>query len=223
MVRVGVIDSGGPEDELEGALAFQLDGMAVTARADRLGHGTVVASTIRRACPGAVITHAQVFDDRPVTSALRVAAALRWLASMQEASRVDIVCLSLGLREDRRPLREAVEMAIQAGILVVASHPARGPSCYPAAYPDVIAGTGDARCSWGQLSHLGDRLFGAWSNSPELGGRGMAGASLGAARLAGHVAELLDAEDRIAAVDDVIVCLEQRAHYFGPERRRGND
>lgn len=223
MVRVGVIDSGGPEDELEGALAFQLDGLAVAARADRLGHGTVVASTIRRACPGAVITHAQVFDDRPVTSALRVASALRWFASMEEASRVDIVCMSLGLREDRRPLREAVELAVQAGILVVASHPARGPSCYPAAYPNVIAGTGDVRCSWDQLSQLGVRLFGAWSNSPELGGRGMAGASLGAARLAGHVAELLDAEGRFAGSDEVMDRLGQRAFYFGPERRRGND
>nr|WP_235376438.1 S8 family serine peptidase [Pseudomonas nitroreducens] len=197
--------------------------MAVTARADRLGHGTVVASTIRRACPGAVITHAQVFDDRPVTSALRVAAALRWFASMQEASRVDIVCMSLGLREDRRPLREAVELAARAGILLVASHPARGPSCYPAAYPDVLAGTGDARCSWDQLSHLGDRLFGAWSNSPELGGCGMAGASLGAARLAGHVAEIFDAEGRGSAINDVMARLKQRALFFGPERRRGSE
>lgn len=222
MVRVGVIDSGGPESELEGALAFQLDGVAVAASGDRLGHGTAVASTIRRACPGVAITHAQVFDDRPVTSALRVAAALRWFASMEEANRVDIICMSLGLREDRRPLREAVELAVQAGILIVASHPARGTSCYPAAYPDVIAGTGDARCSWDQISRLGVRLFGAWSNSPELGGRGMAGSSIGAARLAGHVAEILDAEARMVGVDDMMACLDQRASYFLPERRRGN-
>lgn len=223
MVKVGVIDSGGPISDLKHAIAFDPDGLPIPPHCDLLGHGTIVANIIRQACAGVAITHAQVFDDRPVTSALRVASALRWFASMEEASRVDIVCMSLGLREDRRPLREAVELAVQAGILVVASHPARGASCYPAAYPNVIAGTGDARCSWDQLSQLGVRLFGAWSNSPELGGRGMAGASLGAARLAGHVAELLDAEGRFAGSDEVMDRLGQRAFYFGPERRRGND
>lgn len=219
MIRVGVIDSGGPENELEGALAFQLDGMATPARADRLGHGTAVAGTIRKACPAVAITHAQVFDDRPVTSALRVAAALRWFASMDESNRVHIICMSLGLREDRDPLREAVEFAVQAGILIVASHPARGAPCYPAAYPNVIAGTGDARCSWNQLSRLGSRLFGAWSNSPERGGQGMAGASLGAARLVGHLAEILDSERRLLGIKDAMIWLEKRSSYFGPEKR----
>lgn len=223
MIRVGVIDSGGPENELEGALAFQLDGMAVTAHGDRLGHGTAIASTIRRACSGVVITHAQVFDDRAVTSALCVAAALRWFASMEETNRMHILCMSLGLREDRSPLREAVEMAVQAGILIVASHPARGGPCYPAAYPGVIAGTGDARCSWDQVSRLGVGLFGAWSNSPEHGGQGMAGASLGAARLAGHIAQILSAEGRLAGADAAMDHLAQRASYFGPERRHANE
>ena len=81
MVRVGVIDSGGPADDPPGeramARAFLADGAVHPAEPDRLGHGTAVAAIIRRAAPGAAILHAQVFGDRPLTSALRVAAALR--------------------------------------------------------------------------------------------------------------------------------------------------
>lgn len=219
MVRVGVIDSGGPEEEMGGSLAFLSDGTTAIASADRLGHGSVISRVISRACPRVIITHAQVFDDRPVTTALRVAAALRWFALMEEESRVDIVCMSLGLKEDRRPLREAVEMAIQAGILLVGSHPARGGACYPAAYPDVIAATGDARCTWDQLSVLGEKLFGAWSNSPEHGGSGMAGSSLGGARLVGHIAEILTTTGRLPGTAKVVSCLRRRASFLGPERR----
>lgn len=171
-------------------------------------------------CPGAVITHAQVFDDRPVTTALQVAAALRWFALAPEDERVDMVCLSLGLTSDRSPLRAACKLAIEMGILVVAAHPARGLSCYPAAYPGTIAGTGDARCGWDDLSRLGPSLFGAWCNSPEQGNRGMGGASLGAARLAGHLAQDISASGRPGSPVAAIERLAMRVRYRGPEQRR---
>src|SRR5690606_14679810 len=155
MLRVGVIDSGpGPKDRLGDARAFMADGSAVAARPDRLGHGTAVAAMIRRACPGAAIIHAQVFDDRPVTSAFRVAAALRWFAAMGDA-RPEVICMSLGLAADRTPLRLACEALVTSGAVLVAAYPARGAPCYPAAYPGVIAATGDARCGWRDLSQLG--------------------------------------------------------------------
>ena len=47
------------------------------------------------------------------------------------------------------------------GAVLVAAHPARGAPCFPAAYPGVIAATGDARCGWQELSQLGPALFGA--------------------------------------------------------------
>ncbi|WP_287187323.1 hypothetical protein [Rhodovulum sp.] len=59
---------------------FLPDGTWVAARPDRLGHGTAVAEVIRRALPDARIVHAQVFQDRPVTTAIQVASALDWLA-----------------------------------------------------------------------------------------------------------------------------------------------
>ncbi|WP_104492205.1 subtilisin-like serine protease QhpE [Paracoccus denitrificans] len=221
MLRVGVIDSGpGPDDRAEDARAFMADGSAIPALPDRLGHGTAVAAIIRRACPGAAIIHAQVFDDRPVTSALRVAAALRWFGAMGEA-RPQVICMSLGLAADRAPLRRACEALVAGGAVLVAAHPARGAPCFPAAYPGVIAATGDARCGWDDLSQLAPALFGAWCNSPEHGPPGMGGASLGAARIAGHLAAIMA---RTGRLDEpaAIAALAARAIHHGPERKCGH-
>jgi len=214
MRAVGIIDSGAAPGLPGAARAFDADGAGHDALPDRLGHGTAVARTILRACPSARLVHAQVFDARPVTSALRVAAALDWLVARGD---VRLVCLSLGLSADRAVLAEAVARAQAAGLVLVAAHPARGPAPWPAAYPGVIAGTGDARCGWDALSRLGSRLFGAWCNSPEHGGSGMGGASLGTARLAGHVAAIM--ADGIGTSEAVLDALARRAGHHGAERK----
>lgn len=200
MVRVGVIDSGGPADDPPGeramARAFLADGAVHPAEPDRLGHGTAVAAIIRRAAPGAAILHAQVFGDRPLTSAAgRRGAALVRRDGARSAPRGDLPqpwpC--------RRPRAAGARLrgAVGCGRVLVAAHPARGPACYPAAYPGVIAATGDARCGWDDISQLGPALFGAWCNSPEHGAPGMGGASLGAARIAGHLAAITAAGERL--------------------------
>lgn len=224
MIRVGVIDSGGPDDDPAQPLAlgraFLADGTTVPARPDRLGHGTAVAGVIRRACPSAEILHGQIFDDRPVTSALRVAAALRWLAALPVPDRPALICMSLGLAQDRDPLRRACEAVLQAGIPLIASHPAQGAACYPAAYPSVIAVTGDARCGWGDLSMPRPGVIGAWNNSPEQGGSGMGGSSLAAARVAGHLAAMIAADGPVA---HPAAALAARASWHGPENRAVSD
>ncbi len=224
MIRVGVIDSGGPADDPPGeraaARAFLADGSAHPVEPDRLGHGSAVAAIIRRAAPGAAILHAQVFDHRPVTSALRVAAALRWFAALEGKARPDLICLSLGLAADRAPLRAACELLTAQGAVLVAAHPARGPACYPAAYPGVIAATGDARCGWDEISQLGPALFGAWCNSPEQGAGGMGGASLGAARIAGHLAAMMSEAGRLDG-PAARAALAARARHRGPEQKHG--
>lgn len=219
VVRIGVIDSGGPLTEIGGALAFRADGVIEACTPDRLGHGTIVADVIRNSCSDVAITHAQVFSDRPITSALQVAMALNWFASLPPAERMDIVCMSLGLAADRVPLREAIQQANDQKLLVVAASPARGVVCYPAGYDGVIAGTGDARCKWADLSRLGPRLFGAWSNSPEHAGKGMAGASLGAARVAGHLAKIVAEQGRGLQFKDALSLMGERCAYYGAEKR----
>ena len=209
---IGIVDSGGPADQMQDARAFTASGDG-PATPDRLGHGSAVAAVLRRAAPGARLRHAQVFDDTPVTSADRVARAVLWLA--EEA---DIILLSLGLAADRRVLRAACETALAAGRCLVAASPARGGPSFPAAYPGVVAATGDARCGWDDLSLLpgagAGTVIGAWCASPERGGAGMAGASLAAARVAGHLAAAFPAGQA-----DPVAWLASRCAIVGPERR----
>jgi hypothetical protein len=205
---IGIVDSGGAADEMAGARAFHAGGDG-PAGPDRLGHGTAVAAVLRRAAPQARLRHAQVFDAGPVTSADRVARAVLWLAG-----EADIILLSLGLSADRSVLREACAAARDAGACLVAAAPARGPACFPAAWPGVLAATGDARCGWDDLSLLPGPVIGAWCASPERGGAGMGGASLAAARVAGHLAAAFP-----AGQDDPAAWLAARCRILGPERR----
>jgi len=219
-IRVGVIDSGGPPDQIAGGRLFLPDGTWIAARADVLGHGTAVAGVIRRACPRAVIVHAQVFRDRPVTTAIQVATALEWLAGLKaDALEIDVICLSLGLAADRAPLRRACAGAVKAGRIVVAARPARGDPCFPAAYPGVIAASGDARCDWETLSVLDGGAIGAWCGSPEQGHAGQGGASLAAGRVAGHLAARMAEGAAYADGTAARLALEAEAVFFGPERR----
>jgi hypothetical protein len=205
---IGIVDSGGPADQMQGARAFHAEGDG-PALPDRLGHGSAVAALLLRSAPRARLRHAQVFDDRPVTSANRVARAVDWLAED-----CDLILLSLGLAADRAVLRDACARALRQDRILIAASPARGAPCWPAAYAGVIAASGDARCAWDDLSLLPGGVIGAWCASPEQGGTGMAGASLGAARVAGHLAEhVLDV--RVAPHD----WLARQARFIGPERR----
>lgn len=219
MISVGVIDSGGPAADLEFAAAILPDGGFCAAEPDQLGHGTAVADVIKRSCADVIVRHAQVFTDKPVTSAARVAGALEWFARTGEGDRVDVICLSLGLSQDRSALRDAVHAALEAGILIVAATPARGAPCFPAAYPGVIGGTGDTRCRWGELSRLDSRVFGAWSNSPEHGGTGMAGASVGCARVAGHLCQIVNESGHGLSALEAVESLSARSVFIGPEQK----
>jgi hypothetical protein len=136
--------------------------------------------------------------------------------------------MSLGLNTDRAVLAAAVTRAIASGCIIVASMPARGAVVYPAAYPDVIRATGDARCAPGELSYLGPGFFGAcprWAASglaspgagalagARVGARG--GASVGAA----WVTRSILSGPNHATVSAVVAALTASARYVGPERK----
>ncbi|MFG0393058.1 S8 family serine peptidase [Pseudomonas sp. zbq_4] len=222
MVRIGIIDSGCSAAELGNAVAFDEEGKIVEAVADQVGHGTVVAEIIRRSCPNAELIYAQVMFDKPVTSALRIAAALDWFANPEATPKADILCMSFGVAADRDVLRHAVFRAAGAGIVQIASVPASRLSdskCYPGDYQMVIAATGDARCAWDEVSELNQSVFGVWSNSPERGGCGAAGASIAAARLTGLVAAQFYECGRLLPHQKIIYRLLSMASYRGAERR----
>lgn len=218
-LRVGVVDSGHSDGQaalVAGGQCFRLSDAGLDAlplTPDVLGHGSAVIQAISARAPQARFSVAQVFDGRGVTSPLQIAAALHWLGEQG----VRLVNLSLGVRQDRPILREAVADLRVAGVLVCASSPARGEPVFPAAYPGVIRVTGDARCAEGEWSWL-DSPFADFGAAVRVGGQ--AGASLGCAAFCGHLAALLG-EFPQASNEALIGLMRERAHYRGIERKVG--
>jgi hypothetical protein len=224
-IRIGLLDSGvGSDPQLKrhivGSCGFVLnDDGDVTeqpAVADPIDHGSAIARILISAAPAAALVNAQVFTQSNATAPASIAAGLNWLV----AQRVAIVNMSFGVRQNRTVLKEACTGALAAGVILVASAPARGPAVFPAAYPGVLRITGDARCALQEFSHLASRQadFGACPRSDQqpAAGTPSGGASFAAAhvsaKLAGFLAEGGDPA-RAAAY------LEKIAHYHGPERR----
>lgn len=219
-VKVAIIDSGigpGLDAEVGARVAMCLaeDGQVQCSAGDRtdsIGHGTAVASLILARASRCSLLSAQVFYAARPTAARVIAAAIEWCVA--EGARV--VNLSLGLRDDRRVLRDSCLAAISRDVLLVASHPARGATTYPAAYPGVLAVTGDIRCGDEDCSSIAqDRLFGASPLPPD--GFPGGGASYAAARMAGLAAAFFDAYPAATAVDfrnhlQAIVSFHGREH-----------
>ena len=191
-ITIGLLDSGlprGVESHIRDSCGFRLDAAqdvsSGPAEPDLRGHASAVAGAIAATCPLAHFLVAQIFFDRLVTTAAQAAAGLAWLADRK----ADMVNMSFGLAADRAVLRAACGQAVERGVILVASAPARGDPVFPAAYPHVIRVTGDARCATGELSALdGPRAdFGA----PVRSANGAAGASLGAAHVTGEIARYL--------------------------------
>lgn len=140
-VRIAVVDSGihaahphvGPVAE---GTAFDDQGGTGADLVDRLGHGTAVAAAIREKAPDAALVAIKVFDTRLSTSALALAAAIRWAAARD----VMLVNLSLGtLNPDHEAaLGDAVTDAAARGALVVAAAPTSHARWLPGALDGVI-------------------------------------------------------------------------------------
>ena len=215
-VRVGLLDSG-----CAGALAGasfadgpQGEALCGPAGPDRVGHGSAIAALIRAACPSARLLNAQIFAGGAVTSPVAAAAGLDWLV----AEGAEIVCMAFGLRPDRAILRAACAAAGRAGVVLVAAAPARGDPVHPAAYPEAIAVSGDARCAPGVVSalHTGTVDYGACPRPPE--GHAGGGASFATGHLCGVLAAAM-AAGQVNGVAAARAHLDAVARFHGPERR----
>lgn len=219
-LRVGVVDSGHAPEHAASIIdgrRFRLseDGLDELPLApDLLGHGSSVCEAVLSRAPQARLCVAQVFDERGVTSPLQIAAALHWLGGQG----VRVINLSLGVRQDRPILRDAVAELVAAGVLVCASSPARGEPVFPASYPGVVRVTGDARCGEGEWSWLDSPQadFGATVTSA-----GRSGASLGCAAFGGHLAALL-LELPALSNAQLVQLMRERSVFRGIERKVGS-
>lgn len=210
--RIGLIDSCGHWSGAADAAAFASRGTRlerVPTAPDPTGHGSRIAGLLTSDGASVELLLAQVFLSAAPASAAAVAAAIDWAVS----GGAQLIHLSLGVATDRSVLRAAVARAIDCGIVVVAAMPARGEGVYPAGYPSVIGGTGDARCGPGDISALGPRLFGGCAATVR-GARG--GASVGAAWVSKAISRLPAGTPSAAAVE----ALRAMARHSGPERRR---
>lgn len=232
-VRVAVIDSGLSfavasqlGDCLQGSVAFVADPSGEPVRsaaavADSLGHGTEVTRLVMEAAPATHFLCAQVFAGRDPVSPATVAAAIDWAV----AQGAQLINMSLGLRADRAVLRQACRAAQAAGVLLVASAPARGAPVYPAMYAGVIAVSGDARCAPGQWSLIeSTALIGACPGAQPRDATSLTehrappgGASYAAARVTGILAEML-ARTPGCRHDHVLASLAAGAAFNGRER-----
>ncbi|MGI9412252.1 MAG: subtilisin-like serine protease QhpE [Hyphomicrobiales bacterium] len=221
-VVVGIIDSGAHPRQLGLLQAMRRFSAgpaghveAFDDACDRVGHGTETVDIVLQAEPPPGLMVAQVFDDALTTSALRVSAALDWLAG--EGAR--LINMSLGLAHDRDVLRQACARAHGAGAILVASAPARGGPVYPAAYDRVVSVTGDARCAVGEVSDLLGRQadFGTFGGAPS-GPQVRAGASVAAAQFTTLAAAYLAVHGN-ADAGALKEHFRARADYHGPERR----
>lgn len=183
------------------------------AGADPTGHGTQICSLIREGAADVGLLVAQVFA-RTASSTAQIAAAIAWLV----AEEVTVINMSVGVRRASSELRLACERAARAGVILVASSPARGAPVYPAAYPQCIAASGDARCSADEISDLSGENADFGAHPFALAGDAASGgASFAAARVTARIARLL-AEGTPPAL--VLTALREQASHHGPERRR---
>lgn len=216
-MRVGIVDTGLQRchwPSLQAGQSFVLDEQDVLCQPlgdDLLGHGTLVTRLLREQAPGVELCMAQVFSARPATTAAQVSAGLAWLLGQG----VSLINCSLGLHADRPVLRELCLQAAAQGVVICASSPAMGQAVFPAAYPGVVAVTGDARCRPGEWSWLQDHRaeFGAAvGRGPE------GGASMACARFSGLLAAFWGTRPELSG-PQVLAHFRQCAGRSGPQTR----
>ncbi|ASJ74096.1 S8 family serine peptidase [Granulosicoccus antarcticus] len=218
-VKIGILDTGciGTVAERK-AFPAQDDPAwpAVTVN----DHGHRIATIIRTHCPEAWLYDGRALTQGLASSTEQIASALEWLLEQQ----VHIINLSIGLRQDRQILADAICRAHDKNVLLVASAPALGSPVYPAAYHGVLAVTGDARCAAGDFASLAPSSAGAPPHALDFGAapggphhrahsRGM-GASFACAHVSARLAQLWLTSPAGA---DIVERLHQQCLFRGRE------
>lgn len=203
-VKIAVLDSGIAPHEAVPGLSTSIEVIPYDGDAqDSHGHGTAVASLIagnhplaRGIAPAAELVSVRVTTDHGVSDSFAIASGI--LAAIDEGAH--ILNLSLGSYENSPLMEEAILMAMQEGIAVVAAsgNEAQSDARYPAAYPGVISvGSVDARGLQLGFSNYGDYLTltapGLALNAAWPGGKfiRMTGTSASAPLVAGAIAAVM--------------------------------
>jgi subtilisin family serine protease len=157
---------------------------------DRLGHGTAVTAVLKYLIPDASIFAVKIFDEKLVTYPSVLAEAIYWC--MEE--KMDIVNLSLGIARDDEKVREACQMAFEAGIILVSAYDEANQLYWPAKYETVL-GVCAGEVPRNQWQFVSNKFFRACGYPRELPSNAqlynMHGHSFAAAHFSASVARLL--------------------------------
>lgn len=135
MDGVGIDLVGGNPTAEVSANGIDDDGDGLIDETDQ--HGTHVAGLVHLAAPGARIFPIRVLEEDGKGDAFTIAKGILRAIDV----RADVINLSFGMTHDSRPVARAIEMAGDAGIVIVAAAGNRGTACvdFPAYRPEVMA------------------------------------------------------------------------------------
>ncbi len=214
-IAVGLIDTGLDTGSAARFASYQLRCFGRASEAST-SHGSAVTASWAATAGQLQLFNAAIFDDSLRTSQGDLIAALQWLADCD----VQLIHMSLGLRQPSEPLAALCAQLSAAGVLLVASAPAQGEPVYPANFSGVISASGDARCQPGEISQLSQQ---ASDGGPQWGGcvfstaHPLRGASIGAGAVSAALLAELASGGR---ADHCLAALAARAAYRGREYRQ---
>ncbi len=201
---VAVIDTGIGQDisywkDITGNITFFLEDKTIylsDKQYDAIGHGTQVASCIKKYCPQTELFIINIYKDSRIVSSCLLLEALRYLLDVD----VDIINISLAVssREYVSDIESVLQLLGEQGKCVVASVKNGQESSYPASSPYCIGVSGSEKLSAGEfgLGKRGEYMITA-SRLPEqvesLGGRmaPFGGNSRAAACITGRLAAVM--------------------------------
>lgn len=175
---------------------------------DGSGHGTGIAGIIAGngnkgelsgIAPEAELYSVRVLDTENKAPVSRIVNGIYWCI----ANNMDVINMSFGMSQNSRALKEAVQEAQKAGIILVAAAGNHGTEAdkadYPAAYGGVIAvGASDGNNQMTEFTSHGKELDvlapgeKVWTYSSLAGYTAVDGTSIAAAHVTGAVAQLLE-------------------------------
>ncbi|MBY0023195.1 S8 family serine peptidase [Paenibacillus polymyxa] len=154
-IHVAIIDDGVNADFLNSHLLYDVEiahGGAEDGRS--LNHGTLCAAIVQTYFPDAMISSVKIMNDRK-GNAVQLCAALDWCVKHG----VQVANMSLGSIKyrDREMLREAVNDAARAGLIMVCAAQNGGLLTYPASFANVIG----VRCDRSGILMVGQYTYDA--------------------------------------------------------------
>ena len=143
-VKVAIIDSGIDRSHeilqrVTAGICFEFSAGSVHTSQDyrdTSGHGTAVASIIKKKAPGTELYAIKIFDQSLIVEQKILVESIRWAIDQN----VDIINLSLGTTDAqvKQVLLDVCKVATKKGIAIVAAEHNSGQESYPAYFSNVI-------------------------------------------------------------------------------------